>query len=144
MKYLYIATLVIVILLGIGLCVAIVFRHDIRVWNDYSVYMISKNYFLYKKNGGKFLNEFNGAINMDKYRDELMLGLTRSEILIKFPDAKSFDQYSPGSYRYNYIKYLNNNVSDIIYLDGKSEYEPGWAIEIDDKKFCVGIILVKG
>ena len=145
MKYFSIILLILIVVLVIALGIAIKFRHNIRIWNDYSVYMVSKDYFNYKKNGGKYKDEFYGAINMDRYRDELMLGLTKNEILIKFPDAKPLHDYTPGSYRYDFIKYLNQNkVTEIIYLDGKSENDFGWAIELDKNGVGSNIILVKG
>lgn len=120
------------------------FRHDIRAWNDYNVYLISKEYFNYKKHGGKYKDEYYSAINMDKYRDELGLGISLSDLILKYPDSRKSSSYKFDSYRGNAAKYyLKSNKDELLYLDNKSKNGNGWAILIRNG-VGIEIVLIKG
>ena len=128
----------------ISLILLIPFRHDIRAWNDFNVYLISTDYFEYKEKGGKFKREYSEAINMDKFRNEIASEKSLSELLSKYPDSRTASSYDIDSYRRNAAKhYIKTNKDELIYLDNNFKDGAGWAIFI---KNGVGheIVLIKG
>jgi hypothetical protein len=116
-------------------------------YNDFKVYKIDSGYLSFRELGGKYNKSLYECLSMDKYRDKTFKYKNKNEILSKYPDLKSYQNYPKNSYRNSAGNdYINSRrgITDILWFDDNDNHSAsGWAFVIINE-YVLDLILIKG
>jgi hypothetical protein len=73
------------------------FSNDARLFVKFQIY--HRKYLSWKSNGGPYKIEYYEPLMHDRYRDELIYGLTIKEALVKFPFLTDDETYPGKGYK---------------------------------------------
>jgi len=133
-----ISTLGILLIILLLFGVLLYYNIDFRDWVTFN--WEYPDYLNWKKIGGKMENTYFEPMGLDRYRDEIVEGLSYEEILKKLPFLTNGDTYPTDSYKGSYLKERRRENQNIRILWFRKIDGFDWCIEIDNDKNEINLI----
>lgn len=119
-----------IIFMFAGLFIVVESNVELKDWLKY--HLIYSNYLAWKKNGGVMKDEYYEALTLDKNKDQIIAGLSLSEIRVKFPSMTEGEAYSPDSYKGQYLIGIKRRKPNVKLFWFKKEDGSDWCIEVEN------------